>query len=74
MYISLQDVGGFLHTTVPVKELSYEISPLFNSNTSESLRNQISDVLDFLADFHTLNKVKVCILILLNCNTRIKNF
>lgn len=64
--IIFQDVGGILHTTVPLKELSCEISPIFNSNTSESLRNQISDVLDFLADFHTSIKVKVCIFVALS--------
>lgn len=36
-----------------------DMSPIYNTNASESLKSQLSDILDFLADFHTLSKIKV---------------
>ncbi|XP_012272273.1 protein unc-79 homolog [Orussus abietinus] len=54
----LQDVGGTMPTSVVTENIPTEVSPMYNTNASESLRGQISDVLDFLADFHTLSKVK----------------
>jgi len=36
-----------------------DMSPIYNTNASESLKNQLSDVLEFLTDFHTLSKIKV---------------
>ncbi|XP_043278465.1 protein unc-79 homolog isoform X2 [Venturia canescens] len=58
LHFVLQDVGGSLPTTIAVENIHTEISPIYNTNASESLRSQISDVLDFLADFHTLSKIK----------------
>lgn len=48
-----------LPTNVAMEDIQTEISPIYNTNASESLRSQLADVLDFLADFHTLSKVKV---------------
>ena len=62
----LQDVGGSLPSNIALKDISSDVSPIFNSNASESLKNQISDVLDFLTDFHTVSKVKVSIFIYFN--------
>lgn len=39
--------------------IQMDMSPIYNTNASESLKNQLSDVLEFLADFHTLSKIKV---------------
>lgn len=36
-----------------------DMSPIYNTNASESLKSQLSDVLEFLADCHTLSKIKV---------------
>ncbi|XP_034946562.1 protein unc-79 homolog isoform X2 [Chelonus insularis] len=55
----LQDIGGTLPSTVTIDNIhNSEMSSVYNTNSSESLRNQISDILDFLADFHTLSKIK----------------
>ncbi|KAF7993840.1 hypothetical protein HCN44_011109 [Aphidius gifuensis] len=54
----LQDVGGSLPTTVTIENIYTENPQIFNTNASESLRNQISDMLEFLADFHTISKIK----------------
>ncbi|XP_011310336.1 protein unc-79 homolog isoform X3 [Fopius arisanus] len=55
----LQDVGGGLPSTVVLEGTQSEIlPPIYNTNASESLRNQIPEILDFLADFHTLSKIK----------------
>lgn len=55
----LQDVGGSLPTTVTIENIHTENPQIYNTNASDSLRNQISDMLDFLADFHTISKIKV---------------
>ncbi|EFN81676.1 Uncharacterized protein KIAA1409 [Harpegnathos saltator] len=55
----LQDIGGSLPSTITMKNnIQTDMSPIYNTNASESLKNQLSDVLDFLADFHTLSKIK----------------
>ncbi|KAG7202977.1 hypothetical protein KM043_010111 [Ampulex compressa] len=58
LHFVLQDIGGSLPNTIALENIQTDISPIFNTNASESLKNQLSDVLDFLADFHTLSKVK----------------
>ncbi|XP_033217095.1 protein unc-79 homolog [Belonocnema kinseyi] len=58
LHFVLQDVGGTLPNNSALKEVSTDTYLIFNSNASESLKTQISEVLDFLADFHTLSKVK----------------
>ncbi|XP_066589783.1 protein unc-79 homolog [Prorops nasuta] len=58
LHFVLQDVGGSLPSTIVMENIEMENSPIYNTNASESLRTQITDVLDFLADFHTLSKVK----------------
>ncbi|CAK9822552.1 Protein unc-79 homolog [Anthophora retusa] len=58
LHFVLQDIGGSLPNTIALENVQTDISPIYNTNASESLKNQLSDVLDFLADFHTLSKVK----------------
>ncbi|XP_063983209.1 protein unc-79 homolog isoform X2 [Diachasmimorpha longicaudata] len=59
LHFVLQDVGGMLPSTVAIEGIQSEIaSQIYNTNASESLRNQIPEILDFLADFHTLSKIK----------------
>ncbi|XP_024935949.1 protein unc-79 homolog isoform X2 [Cephus cinctus] len=58
LHFVLQDIGGTLPTNIAMGNIRTDMSPIYNTNASESLRSQISDVLDFLADFHTLSKVK----------------
>lgn len=33
--------------------------PVFNTGAAECMRQHLGDALDFLADFHTLSKIKV---------------
>ncbi|XP_020280656.1 protein unc-79 homolog isoform X3 [Pseudomyrmex gracilis] len=56
----LQDIGGSLPNTLIAMDgnIQTDVSPIYNTNASESLKNQLSDVLDFLGDFHTLSKIK----------------
>ncbi|XP_067215729.1 protein unc-79 homolog isoform X2 [Linepithema humile] len=56
----LQDIGGSLPNTIIAMEnnIQTDTSPIYNTNASESLKSQLSDVLEFLADFHTLSKIK----------------
>ncbi|KYN09887.1 Protein unc-79 like protein [Trachymyrmex cornetzi] len=56
----LQDIGGSLPNSVVAMEnnIQTDMSPIYNTNASESLKNQLSDVLEFLTDFHTLSKIK----------------
>ncbi|XP_032682267.1 protein unc-79 homolog isoform X3 [Odontomachus brunneus] len=59
LQFALQDIGGSLPSTITMENyIQTDISPIYNTNASESLKNQLSDVLDFLADFHTLSKIK----------------
>lgn len=58
LHFVLQDIGGSLPNTIALENVQTDVSPIYNTNASESLKNQLSDVLDFLADFHTLSKVK----------------
>ncbi|KAK9304372.1 hypothetical protein QLX08_004330 [Tetragonisca angustula] len=58
LHFVLQDIGGSLPNTVALENVQTDVSSIYNTNASESLKNQLSDVLDFLADFHTLSKVK----------------
>ncbi|KAK0097709.1 hypothetical protein PV326_014335 [Microctonus aethiopoides] len=54
----LQDIGGTLPTTVTIDNIHSEMSQIYNTNATDSMRNQISEILDFLGDFHTLSKIK----------------
>ncbi|XP_043258139.1 protein unc-79 homolog [Colletes gigas] len=58
LHFVLQDIGGSLPNTIALENIHTDMSPIYNTNASESLKNQLADVLDFLADFHTLSKVK----------------
>ncbi|XP_076225876.1 UNC-79 domain-containing protein isoform X2 [Nomia melanderi] len=58
LHFVLQDIGGSLPNTIALDNIQTDISPIYNTNASESLKTQLTDVLDFLADFHTLSKVK----------------
>lgn len=57
----MQDIGGSLPNTIIAMEnnIQADMSPIYNTNASESLKSQLSDILEFLADFHTLSKIKV---------------
>ena len=52
----LHDVGGSLPQDL-IEDLP-EVSPAV-TNAAECMRTYLNDVLDFLADFHTLSKIKV---------------
>lgn len=54
--VVLQDLGGSLPKgTVDGLPLH---PPMYTSNTADSMRSFLNDVLEFLADFHTLSKIK----------------
>ncbi|XP_021924860.1 protein unc-79 homolog isoform X4 [Zootermopsis nevadensis] len=57
----LQDAGGSLALNVMMEDsppLFPDIGPLFNTSASECMRQHLADTLEFLADFHTLSKLK----------------
>lgn len=59
----MQDAGGSLALNVMMEDsppLFPDIGPLFNTSASECMRQHLADTLEFLADFHTLSKLKVC--------------
>ncbi|XP_078033882.1 UNC-79 domain-containing protein [Augochlora pura] len=58
LHFVLQDIGGSLPNTIALDNIQADISPIYNTNASETLKTQLTDVLEFLADFHTLSKVK----------------
>nr|CAD7567209.1 unnamed protein product [Timema californicum] len=58
----LQDAGGSLPLNVVMEDspiLFPEGGPMFNTSASECMRHHLGDILEFLADFHTLTKIKV---------------
>ena len=55
--LALQDAGGGV--IEEISGLDYQqTAGIFNTGACEVMRNHVSDVLDFLADVHTLSKVK----------------
>ncbi|XP_069685618.1 protein unc-79 homolog isoform X4 [Periplaneta americana] len=57
----LQDAGGSLPLNVVMEDsppLFPDIGPIFNTSASECMRQHLADALEFLADFHTLSKLK----------------
>ena len=61
--IFMQDAGGSLALNVMMEDsppLFPDIGPVFNTSASECMRQHLSDTLEFLADFHTLSRLKVC--------------
>lgn len=54
--VVLQDLGGSLpNGTVDGLPIS---PPMYTNNTADCMRQYLNDVLEFLADFHTLSKIK----------------
>uniref|UniRef100_U5ELY1 Uncharacterized protein n=1 Tax=Corethrella appendiculata TaxID=1370023 RepID=U5ELY1_9DIPT len=51
----LQDAGGALPHNI---EDLPDTPSMFNNNLAECMRQYLNDVLEFLADFHTLSKIK----------------
>lgn len=59
----LQDAGGELPEGIVEGLPEYTQSLYTNTNNAaECMRQYLNDILDFLADFHTLTKIKVIIL------------
>lgn len=54
--VVLQDLGGSLPKNL-VDGLPTN-PPMFTNNTADCMRQYLNDVLEFLADFHTLSKIK----------------
>ncbi|XP_049954031.1 protein unc-79 homolog [Schistocerca serialis cubense] len=57
----LQDAGSSLPVNMLVEHsfpVGPEGGPVYNTNASECMRHHLGDSLEFLADFHTLSKVK----------------
>lgn len=54
--IVLQDLGGSLPKGM-VDGLPQN-PPIFTNNTADCMRQYLNDILEFLADFHTLSKIK----------------
>jgi len=52
----LQDAGGALPQGI-ISGLP-DTAPIYTNNAAECMRQYMNDVLDFLADFHTLSKIK----------------
>lgn len=59
----LKDVGGSIPSNIVIKDcpsFSMELIPVCNTSVSECMRLHLGDILEFLTDFHTLAKIKVC--------------
>lgn len=54
---ALQDAGGGLPAGT-IEGLPDQ-PPLYTTNAADCMRQYINDILEFLADFHTLSKIKV---------------
>lgn len=54
--IILQDLGGNLPKGV-FDGMDMR-APMFSNNTADCMRQYLNDILDFLADFHTVSKIK----------------
>ena len=52
----LQDAGGALPKNI-IEGLP-DTPPIYTNNASECMKQYLNDVLEFLADFHTLSKIK----------------
>lgn len=52
----LEDAGGTLPPGI-VPDLP-EVPPVYTTSATDCMRQYLNDVLDFLADFHTLSKIK----------------
>lgn len=62
--IVLQDVGGSIPQNIVVikdcrSAFSFDYAPGY-TNISDCMRLHLNDILEFLTDFHTLAKIKVC--------------
>lgn len=58
----LQDVGGSIPANVVLKDtnqFSVDYSTIWSTNVSECMKLHLTDILEFLTDFHTLAKIKV---------------
>ncbi|KAF6204812.1 hypothetical protein GE061_018974 [Apolygus lucorum] len=58
----LQDAGGMLPPTVGLDDATYpslDSIPVFNTFAAEVMRQHLGDALDFLADIHTITKIKM---------------
>lgn len=56
LVLLLEDAGGTLPKGI-VADLP-EIPPVYTTNATDCMRQYLNDALDFLADFHTLSKIK----------------
>ncbi|XP_011503873.1 PREDICTED: uncharacterized protein LOC105366958 [Ceratosolen solmsi marchali] len=52
------DVGGLLLPTISLRRTPLYVTSIFNTNASESLKNHITDIIDFLMDVHASVKIK----------------
>lgn len=62
MCLVLQDAGGNLPPCAAVDASMAAMfldGPVFNTGAAECMRQHLTDAVDFLADVHTLGKVKV---------------
>ncbi|XP_024081973.1 protein unc-79 homolog isoform X2 [Cimex lectularius] len=60
----LQDAGGRLPPTVAFGDVNNpnpDTAPVFNTFAAEVMRQHLTDALDFLADIHTITKLKMAI-------------
>lgn len=60
----LRDAGGLLPLDEAgvLQQADVHTSSAFTVNVSDCMRQYMPDVLEFLADFHTLSKIKVLII------------
>lgn len=57
-----QDIGGSIPASVVLSNTvtyNMEYIHVFNTSVSDCMRLHLGDILEFLTDFHALNKIKV---------------
>lgn len=59
----IQDAGGTLGPSIILEDMgttTWDVQNMINTSASECMRQYFNEALDFIADVHTLSKIKVC--------------
>ena len=56
----VSDAGGTIGPTNIIEGLNTQTPTFLGTSAADCMRNHLNDCVEFLADLHTINKVKVC--------------